>query len=169
MQQRIEQAIGLTYDQFTRTVILAQNSFANFLRAKADDKAALLEKLTGTEVYSNVSQRIYRLSQEADAHVQSIEDEMKGLLHTRLDEHLLAEQNERAHLLEASEKNVAQNTKRIEQQIDWIDRFAQQARQVQQCESQFAQTTKACMEARATRLNSSATMQCSACNRFIKK
>ena len=89
-----------------------------------------------------MSQRIYRLSQEADAHVQSIEDEMKGLLHTRLDEHLLAEQNERAHLLEASEKNVAQNTKRIEQQIDWIDRFAQQARQVQQCESQFAQTTK---------------------------
>ena len=149
VQQRIEQAIGLTYDQFTRTVILAQNSFANFLRAKADDKAALLEKLTGTEVYSNVSQRIFRLSQEADARVHSIEDEMKGLLHTRLDEHLLAEQQERAHLLEASSKNAVQNVKRMEQQIDWIDRFAQQARQVQQCEAQFSQTTKACMEARA--------------------
>lgn len=42
-----------------------------------------------------------------------------------------------------------QNVKRMEQQIDWIDRFAQQARQVQQCEAQFSQTTKACMEARA--------------------
>lgn len=40
---RIVELIGLDYTQFTRTVLLAQNSFANFLKAKRVDKSALLE------------------------------------------------------------------------------------------------------------------------------
>lgn len=149
LQDRINQAIGLTYDQFTRTVILAQNSFANFLRAKEADKAALLEKLTGTEVYSTISKRIYDLTQEAEARAQSIGDEIKGLLHARLDDQLLAEKQERVHLLEASLANAQQNVKRLEQQLQWIDRFTKQADIVKQCEAAFMQSTKACMEARA--------------------
>ena len=66
LQMRIEQAVGLTYDQFTRTVILAQNSFSNFLKAKTADKAILLEKLTGTELYGAISEQIYRLNAQAE-------------------------------------------------------------------------------------------------------
>lgn len=43
IQDQINLAVGLTYEQFTRTVILAQNSFSNFLKAKTADKAVLLE------------------------------------------------------------------------------------------------------------------------------
>ena len=45
----LDQVIGLDYNQFTRTVMLAQNSFANFIKAKDEEKAILLEKLTGTQ------------------------------------------------------------------------------------------------------------------------
>ena len=44
--------VGLTYEQFTRTVLLAQNDFATFLKSRESAKAELLEKLTGTEIYS---------------------------------------------------------------------------------------------------------------------
>lgn len=50
---------GLTFNQFTRTVLLAQNEFARFLKARKEEKAEVLEKLTGTEIYSSISNIIY--------------------------------------------------------------------------------------------------------------
>ncbi|NDW11913.1 ATP-dependent endonuclease [Bacteroides sp. 214] len=58
--------VGLNYEQFTRTVLLAQNDFATFLKSKESAKAELLEKLTGTEIYSRISQAIYNQSKEAE-------------------------------------------------------------------------------------------------------
>lgn len=56
---RLTEVIGLTYEQFTRTVLLAQNDFATFLKSRESAKAELLEKLTGTEVYSRISQEVF--------------------------------------------------------------------------------------------------------------
>lgn len=58
--------IGLTYEQFTRTVLLAQNDFATFLKSRESAKAELLEKLTGTEIYSRISREIFARSKAAD-------------------------------------------------------------------------------------------------------
>jgi len=58
--------VGLTYEQFTRTVLLAQNDFATFLKSRESAKAELLEKLTGTEIYSRISREIYTRSKAAD-------------------------------------------------------------------------------------------------------
>lgn len=57
--KRIGELIGLTFEQFTRSVLLAQNDFATFLKADQGEKASLLEKLTGTERYSAISRLIY--------------------------------------------------------------------------------------------------------------
>ena len=57
--KRISELIGLTFEQFTRSVLLAQNDFATFLKADQGEKASLLEKLTGTERYSAISRLIY--------------------------------------------------------------------------------------------------------------
>ena len=46
LQARIIELIGLTFDQFTRSVLLAQNDFSTFLKAEQGEKASLLEKLT---------------------------------------------------------------------------------------------------------------------------
>lgn len=59
LQARIIELIGLTFDQFTRSVLLAQNDFSTFLKAEQGEKASLLEKLTGTEQYSAISRLIF--------------------------------------------------------------------------------------------------------------
>lgn len=84
--------VGLTYEQFTRTVLLAQNDFATFLKSRESAKAELLEKLTGTEVYSRISGEIYLRSKAADAElnqlknnaalIELLSDEEAGLLQT---------------------------------------------------------------------------------------
>ncbi len=60
---------GLTYDQFCRTVLLAQGEFDTFLLATEKDRADLLEKITGTAVYSRVSVRVH---EEKDKREQDI-------------------------------------------------------------------------------------------------
>jgi len=56
-----EQLTGLTYVQFTRTTLLAQGQFAIFLKAPAEEKAGILEKITGTEIYTQIGAEIFRI------------------------------------------------------------------------------------------------------------
>ena len=58
----IERALGLSRDQFTRTVLLAQNRFDAFLTADEKARAELLEAITGEEVYAQISQRVYQMA-----------------------------------------------------------------------------------------------------------
>ena len=56
--------IGLKFDEFCRTTLLAQGAFTRFLNSRSNEKSAILEKLTGTEIYSRISRQIYRTYDE---------------------------------------------------------------------------------------------------------
>ena len=58
--EKIEELIGLDYDRFLRSVMLAQGEFARFLKSNANERAALLECLTGTAIYSDLSILAFR-------------------------------------------------------------------------------------------------------------
>ena len=51
----IHERLGLSFDQFRRSALLAQGEFATFLRADGKDRSELLERMTGTEIYSRLS------------------------------------------------------------------------------------------------------------------
>jgi len=51
----ISARLGLSFDQFRRSALLAQGEFAAFLRADGKDRSELLERMTGTEIYSRLS------------------------------------------------------------------------------------------------------------------
>lgn len=53
--EAISELIDLNFDQFRRSVLLAQGDFAAFLKAKKDERSSLLERITGTELYSELS------------------------------------------------------------------------------------------------------------------
>ncbi|MDR2810261.1 MAG: AAA family ATPase [Tannerellaceae bacterium] len=74
---RITELIGLTFEQFTRAVLLAQGDFATFLKATQKEKAELLEKLTGTEVYSRISAAIYERSKNVEQELNAIRERIR--------------------------------------------------------------------------------------------
>ncbi|QIK54743.1 ATP-dependent exonuclease [Dysgonomonas sp. HDW5B] len=76
---KIVELIGLSFDQFTRAVLLAQGDFATFLKAKQSDKAELLEKLTGTEIYSKISSQIYQRTKEAEQALNLLNERIKDV------------------------------------------------------------------------------------------
>ena len=59
VQRAIVDRIGLTFDQFTRAVLLAQNEFATFLKAADGERAEILQALTGTEVFERLSRAVF--------------------------------------------------------------------------------------------------------------
>ncbi|MGO4479599.1 AAA family ATPase [Massilia sp. 2TAF26] len=64
----IERRIGLSFEQFTRSVLLAQNEFSAFLRTDENERGELLETLTGSTVYGEISRRAFeRWRQEQEA------------------------------------------------------------------------------------------------------
>ena len=79
LQARVVKLIGLTFEQFTRSVLLAQNDFSTFLRAEQSEKASLLEKMTGTELYANISRRIYEKNDLAKKAYEKVLDGIRGI------------------------------------------------------------------------------------------
>ncbi|RSZ58012.1 AAA family ATPase [Massilia atriviolacea] len=55
----IVKCIGLSFDQFTRAVLLAQNEFSAFLKTEDNDRGELLETLTGSAIYTAISRRAF--------------------------------------------------------------------------------------------------------------
>ncbi|WP_355661811.1 AAA family ATPase [Halomonas salifodinae] len=86
----LPQRLGLTFDQFTRAVLLAQSEFAAFLKADDNERSDLLERLTGTAEYSRISIAAYRRASEARKAVTERE--------ARLADDLPAEAEARAEL-----------------------------------------------------------------------
>ena len=91
---QLVELVGLTYEQFTRTVLLTQNDFATFLKSKGAAKAELLEKLTGTGVYSRISQEVYARNKAAQEEVTLIQNRM-NVIELMPEEELLALQKEK--------------------------------------------------------------------------
>ena len=56
---KIVEILGLTFEQFTKVILLAQGSFTAFLEADKSNKGELLEQITGTEIYGEISQKVF--------------------------------------------------------------------------------------------------------------
>lgn len=91
---QLAERTGLTYEQFTRTVLLAQNDFATFLKSKGAAKAELLEKLTGTGIYSLISQEVFARNKAVQEEMALIESK-KNVIELIPEEELLLLQKEK--------------------------------------------------------------------------
>ena len=77
--EQIEAATGMDFDRFTRSMLLAQGGFAAFLQASPDERAPLLEQITGTELYSHLSIRVHERQAEEKKRLQILQMELSGL------------------------------------------------------------------------------------------
>lgn len=87
---------GLDFERFTKSMLLAQGGFAAFLEANANQRAELLEELTGTEVYGQISQQVYERTKAAE--------QALGLLKSRAQGMELLDEAQRAELQAEAER-----------------------------------------------------------------
>lgn len=75
----IQNAVGLTFEQFCRTTLLAQGDFTKFLQSKESEKSDILEKLTGTSIYSEIGSRIYAITKEKRMDYEEQNRKLEGI------------------------------------------------------------------------------------------
>ena len=78
--EHIQKIIGLDMDQFLRTVVLAQGKFAEFLNSDDNQKSTLLEKMTGTEVYTQVGIKIFERFREKENDRNVLRDQLQNIV-----------------------------------------------------------------------------------------
>lgn len=77
--KRIEAITGLDFARFTKSMLLAQGGFAAFLNASANERAELLEELTGTDIYGQLSQRAFEQAREARSALEQLQARADGV------------------------------------------------------------------------------------------
>ncbi|WP_419146873.1 AAA family ATPase [Pseudoalteromonas 'SMAR'] len=134
-EQKIEELVGLNFEQFTRAVLLAQHEFAAFLKANGDERAQLLECLTGTEKFSKIGQAVFEAHKEKKQLLQRQEDKLGEIeLLTEEQQHTLHEQQQQ--LIQQRDSHQQQfNTANAQRQ--WLDALAKRKQQLNQVESQL--------------------------------
>ncbi|MCJ8152773.1 AAA family ATPase [Chryseobacterium sp. SSA4.19] len=119
----IARLVGLNFDQFTRSVLLAQGDFTAFMKANKDEKSSLLEKLTGTSVYSEISKKIYEKYKGEEQLLRDLDLRKQGII-TLTEEELSVLLDEQA-TLETILKTLEQDIKGLTAEIEWHEQLAQ--------------------------------------------
>jgi len=77
---KVEEVSGMDFDRFTRSTLLAQGGFAAFLQAKPDERAPLLEQITGSRIYSQISIQVHELFTLEKEKIVLLEKELDHLV-----------------------------------------------------------------------------------------
>ena len=79
VDQKVIEVTGMSFDQFTRAVLLAQGQFDTFLKAKDSERADILEKITNTGVFSKIGSAVFSRFQEVKQKKEALEDAQAGI------------------------------------------------------------------------------------------
>lgn len=122
IDRRISELLGLDFSQFTRTTTLSQGEFAKFLKSDDNDKAMILEKIVGVDIYSRIGRAIFARKADADAAKAKAEADVSNL-RVMTDDELVASR-ELLDTLNAELKAIDLRRSILKAQTDWIDTLA---------------------------------------------
>ncbi|WP_159917489.1 AAA family ATPase [Pantoea sp. 18069] len=143
--KRVAAITGLDFARFTKSMLLAQGGFAAFLTASANERAELLEELTGTEIYGDISVAVFESAREARQTLARHQAQADGV-------QLLSDE-ERAALqadderLQAALARVQQDHATAQAQQQWLQQLAQAEEAQQAADSACAQARQALADA----------------------
>jgi exonuclease SbcC len=107
----VETYTGMNFERFTRSMLLAQGQFAAFLTCDADQRAPILEQITGTEVYSRISQSVHEKKREEELKLQQLQQQAQSL--EPLSSEAVTHLKERHALMRRWEENITQRLESI--------------------------------------------------------
>ena len=117
-----ERLTGLDFERFTKSMLLAQGGFAAFLEANANQRAELLEELTGTDIYGQISQRVFEQTREVKVTLDQLRAKASGV--ELLSDEQRAELQAQAEQLAAEEANLGTVQTELQRQRRWCEELS---------------------------------------------
>lgn len=145
----IESLSGLDFDRFTRSMMLSQGQFAAFLNAKPGERAELLEELTGTEIYGQISVAIYERHKAARLALDNLRSRAGTL--TLLDADARAALQQQLAALTEAEQALTQQNDSLRRQHQWLTQAQQLDSDIQAAQAALEAAEQAWRDAEADR------------------
>ncbi|WLI78741.1 exonuclease subunit SbcC [Kosakonia sp. H02] len=111
---------GLDYGRFTRSMLLSQGQFAAFLNAKPRERAELLEELTGTEIYGQISAMVFEKHKTEKSQLESLRTQAEGV--ALLNEEQREQLEQRLQALTSEEHALLAGQRAVQTQAQWLNR-----------------------------------------------
>ena len=119
--EEIEKLTGLNFARFTKSMMLSQGDFAAFLNANEADRAELLEELTGTEIYGQISQAVHQQFSDAKQKKKEFAIKLEGV--TLLSDEQIAQLEEEQAQTKSQVAVSNQTLVQLQKQQQWQQAF----------------------------------------------
>ncbi|MDR1339948.1 MAG: AAA family ATPase [Prevotellaceae bacterium] len=127
--KKINGLIGLNFNQFIRAVLLAQGDFATFLKARQSDKAELLEKLTGTDIYSKISTTIHLKTKEVNDELNNMQKQRNSI--ELLTDREIADVHDEKSRIDRELEPVRDILSNIDRKLNWIRQYEELSKETE--------------------------------------
>ena len=143
--RRIAEITGLDFARFTKSMLLAQGGFAAFLQATANERAELLEELTGTDIYGRISQSVFERSRDARQALEKQQAQAQGM--QLLDEATREQLQSQAALLQTGLTDLQARHQQLQTVQRWQAQTMQAMQEVEQARNAQASAQQALSDA----------------------
>lgn len=114
----IEENSGMDFDRFTRSMLLAQGGFDTFLKADAEQKSKILEQITGTGIYSEISKRVHEKQRDEKEVLSLLQAQISGIAILDLEQEKEVQQELSNN--QTYEQKLAKEKVETEEAITWL-------------------------------------------------
>ncbi|CNK80503.1 exonuclease [Yersinia frederiksenii] len=125
---------GLDFGRFTKSMMLSQGQFAAFLNADANDRAELLEELTGTDIYGRLSEYVFEQHKQAKISLDALHQRASGI--ELLNEEQRLELTQQLDALSEQEKQLTLDQRVNQNHINWLTGWQQQQKNLLEYQQQ---------------------------------
>ncbi|WP_434666891.1 exonuclease subunit SbcC [Klebsiella sp. B345] len=136
---------GLDYGRFTRSMLLSQGQFAAFLNAKPKERAELLEELTGTEIYGQISAQVFEKHKLARSELDKLQAQASGVLLLSAEQQQALQQSLQA--LTDDEHQLVSEQTRLQTTLQWLLRQQELSAEATQAQRQLQEAQQALEQA----------------------
>ena len=134
-----EELIGLNYDQFIKSVVLAQGEFARFLQVPKKERGALLEKITGTDIYRRIGMEVFLRNKERAAAIDAKRAKMETFREQLLEEDTFAIKQKEAEALAQVQKQLKQTIEQLAKEIELKKKLQAEERELQKTQKELGE------------------------------
>lgn len=115
----VKEAIGLDFEQFRRTTMLAQGDFSRFLNSKDEEKSSILEKITGMDIYAKIGKKIYEVMADKKGAYEQKRQQVDGV--ATLTDEQLQEKKEQMLTLKTQIEALQKQEDAKREVLDWLN------------------------------------------------
>ncbi|MDO5531568.1 AAA family ATPase [Sutterella sp.] len=140
-EAEMRRLLGLDFKAFMRSAMLAQGAFAELLRADVADRARILENITGTAIYGDISLLVHERKGEEERETERLRTELKSAVPMD-DEARKALETELARAVSAS-KAAKVRSDDLHQDLKWATDLGKAREQDTRARNELTQVAEA--------------------------